>query len=322
MGGILGGSWVSSIVEGDRRPVQKPLSESSSRVRFGLFELDVETHELRREGTPVRLQAQPKQVLAYLVRNADRVVTRDELRKAVWGDQTFVDFERGLNFCISQIRSALADDASQPRYIRTFARQGYQFIASVESFERQPPRVAPGTRTLHRLRWPWAVALAAFSAIGISAGYLLRARPAPVPIVAVVRFDNEAGDPAITKLSDGLTDSVVERLTALSSGQYSVVGNAQILRLPRAERDLKTIETTLGADFIVLGQVQAHEGQIRILAHLIRMPGQTHVLVSRIDRDLTNPLDLEGEAAQKIGVDFSQHIAATSLTASPVPSTR
>src|SRR5437588_9675507 len=98
---------------------------AARKVRFGLYEFDLDTLELRRDGSALRLQAQPKQVLACLVANAGRAVTREELRRAVWGNETFVDFERGLNFCISQIRSALRDDAANPTYIQTIPKQGY-----------------------------------------------------------------------------------------------------------------------------------------------------------------------------------------------------
>src|SRR5262249_10892514 len=99
--------------------------------RFGLFEFDVEKLELRRQGSVVRLQSQPARVLACLIQNADRVVLREELRQAIWGSETFVDFERGLNFCIEQIRSALDDNSARPVYIRTLPKRGYQFIAPV-----------------------------------------------------------------------------------------------------------------------------------------------------------------------------------------------
>ena len=101
------------------------------RLRFGLYEFDPQTHELRREGALIHLQAQPAQVLACLLANAGEVVTRDELRQAVWGGETFVDFERGLNFCISQVRAALRDEAASPIYIQTVPKQGYRFLAPV-----------------------------------------------------------------------------------------------------------------------------------------------------------------------------------------------
>lgn len=289
-----------------------PLRMPQGRYRFGRFELDVESLDLARDGAPVHLQAQPKQVLAHLVRNADRTVSRDELRKTVWGDQTFVDFERGLNFCISQIRAALGDDAASPTYIRTFARQGYRFIAPVESVSTAPPAtVAAAPTTARRRTLLIAAAVVIMSAIPVVA-YFARSThpPKPVPIVAVMRFDNETGDAALTRFSDGLTDSFVERLTSVSDGRYAVIGNAQVLRLPRDQRDLVAIASSLRANYVILGQVQAYGGQTRVLAHLIHMPEQTHVWVTRMDRPLANPLDLEAEAAQKIADDFSRRLAA------------
>src|SRR5579862_4070409 len=94
----------------------------SGRYRFGLYEFDAATNELRREGALVRLQAQPAQVLACLIARAGHVVSREELREAIWHGDTFVDFDRGLNFCISQVRSALKDDSAEPIYIRTIPK--------------------------------------------------------------------------------------------------------------------------------------------------------------------------------------------------------
>jgi DNA-binding winged helix-turn-helix (wHTH) protein len=99
------------------------------RYRFGLFEFDDSQLVLRREQTVIRLQSQPARVVACLLSNREHIVSRDELRHCVWGDSTFVDFEGGVNFCIAQVRSALGDDPSSPRYIRTIPKLGYQFIA-------------------------------------------------------------------------------------------------------------------------------------------------------------------------------------------------
>ena len=303
-----------------------------ARFRFGLFELDAETLELRRDGTAVHLQAQPKQVLECLVRNADRTVSREELRKSVWGDQTFVDFERGLNFCISQIRSTLGDDAARPTYIRTFARQGYQFIAPVERLDS-----SAGSPTLQReggspFRPPLAqggghkklaaLAIVFLIAAGIAAGYLAKRRSAPVPIVAVMRFDNETDNTGMNRFTDDLTDNFVERLTSLSNGRYAVIGNAQVLRLPRDQRDMATIAANLRANFVILGQVQAYGDQTRILVHLIHMPEQTHVSVARLDRSLTNPLELEAQVAQEVADKFARRLATNPAGGSPATATR
>jgi TolB-like protein len=243
------------------------------------------------------------------VRNAGRTVAREELQKTIWGDGTFVDFDRGLNFCIAQIRSALGDDAANPLYVKTIARQGYQFIAPIEQLA--PAEAAPPqrTRSLRRVAFPVAAALAV-AAVALSVTIVVHGHvpTKPVPVIAVVRFDNETGDPALTRFSDALTDTFVERLTADSDDRYAVIGNAKILRAPRSERDLLAISRSLRATFIILGQVQASGAKTRILAHLIHMPEQTHVSVARLERTLEDPLAVEGDAAAKIAARFSRKL--------------
>jgi len=103
----------------------------SLKVRFGAFEADRSAGKLFKAGIPIKLQPQPFRVLLLLAEHSGQVVTRDEIQRHVWGDSTFVDFERGINFSINQIRAALCDTAEQPRYIETLPRVGYRFIASV-----------------------------------------------------------------------------------------------------------------------------------------------------------------------------------------------
>ena len=301
----------------------------SGCYRFGVFEFDAEKLELRRQGAAVHLQSQPARVLACLIQNSDRTVTREELRAAIWGNETFVDFERGLNFCISQIRSALGDDSARPIYIQTLPKRGYQFVAPVEFVSREvEPREnqasIPAAPSASRRGWVIAgVAVILLAAVGFAAAHFWRrgAVSGQQPIIAVVRFDNETENPATTRFSDGLTDNVVERLSALSNGKYEVIGNARILRGPREERDLNVIARELHAKYIVLGQIQADHDKTRILAHLIRMPEQTHVWVVRADgQTLNDPLSLETELAQHIGDQFSIRVSADAFqTASHPP---
>src|SRR5215510_7096208 len=256
---------------------------ASHCYRFGLFEFDVAQQALFREGTLLHLQAQPARVLACLLEHRDRIVSRDELRQVVWGNETYVEFGGSLNFCIAQIRSALGDDSSSPIYVRTVPKLGYQFIAPVEVLNSEteaPSRGTelPGARRQRSVLFG-GLALAVFSLLAFIAGYELRShqKPTSVPIIAVVRFDNETGNPDVTRFSDALTDNVVERLTTASNGRYAVIGNAQILRIPREQRDLTAVGTTLNAKYVVLGQVQPDGERTRILAHLIRLPEQTHI---------------------------------------------
>lgn len=289
---------------------------STTRFRFGIFEFDANARELRRDGRVVRLQSQPAQLLAFLLAHADEVVSRDDLQKAIWGNETFVDFERGLNFCIAQIRSALDDDPTSPRFIRTIPKRGYQFIAPVQRLDDSTakPESSPISRrrTIPRVAWVGgALLLLALSALG---GYWAHslAMTKRQPIVAVVRFDNETTDATMTRFADGLTDNVVEELTRLSGGRYAVIGNARILRLPRDQRDLSAIGASLHAAYIVLGQVQTAGAQTRVLAHLIRLPEQSHLWVSRTDGAFSDLLSSESAVAQRVGNQFSWRIISDS----------
>lgn len=204
---------------------------TSNCYRFGLFEFDVASRELRREGLLIRLQSQPAQVLACLIARSGQVISREELCDAVWGSETSVDFERGLNFCIAQIRSALGDDSVTPRFVRTIPKRGYQFIAPVE---RMPVPLADQSVTsrgrqesgfVKGIGWK-AIALscAVLMTVAACAGYWFRSSQGSKqpPIVAIVRFDNETGDASVDQFSDGLTDSLVEQLTSQSRQRYRV----------------------------------------------------------------------------------------------------
>lgn len=133
-----------------------------SPFRFGAFEVDPEAGELRKNGVFVRLPPQPFRLLLLLASRAGHVVTRDEIRKQLWGDDTFVDFDQGVNFSIRQIREALGDTADDSRYVQTVPRRGYKFLMHVESTVSTgagartpvpPPRRGMTDVNLHKALW-------------------------------------------------------------------------------------------------------------------------------------------------------------------------
>ena len=105
-------------------------ARSSGLVRFGLFEADLKSGELRKNGVKIRLPGQPFEVLALMLERPGEVVTREELQKRLWPDGTFVDFDHSVNNAINKIREALGDSAESPRFVETLARRGYRFIAA------------------------------------------------------------------------------------------------------------------------------------------------------------------------------------------------
>jgi len=299
----------------------------NGRARFGRFEFDAAAGVLTREGVPVRLQPQPARVLAILVAHAGEVVTRDALRQEVWSDGTFVDFERGLNFCIAQIRSALGDSADSPRFIETLPRRGYRFIAPV-SLESLGPAgtVSTGELTpddvrssatgnlLSMLAGPraasaeLAVALAeaahprsgrwrfaALIGLALVTAALVAGAGRAASIdrrvrIAVVPFDNETGMEEFDRIARGVADATVARLaTPERVAALSVIGNAAALHQPRAFRDLQRIGNELDADYIVLAQMKRDATGVRLIAHLIRVRDQSHLWAKTYDRSASPP---------------------------------
>ncbi len=116
-------------------------------LRFGVFELDVRTSELRKHGVKVRLQGKPLQVLQALIERPGEVVTREELQRRLWSSNVFVDFDNGLNTAANRLRIALGDSAENPRYIETLARIGYRFIAPIDVVEPTAPGGEPRPQT-------------------------------------------------------------------------------------------------------------------------------------------------------------------------------
>ena len=108
-------------------------------VRFGVFEADLVSGELRKNGTLIRLQEQPFQILALLLERPGELVTRDDLRSKLWSADTFVDFDHSLNTAVNKLREALGDVASNPRFVQTVARRGYRFIAPVQESAKPVP---------------------------------------------------------------------------------------------------------------------------------------------------------------------------------------
>src|SRR5262245_35145825 len=105
---------------------------ANDRVQFGPFVVDLHTHEVRKDGTRIRLIGQPFDILSVLLSKPGELVTREELRMRLWPGDTFVDFDHGLNAAVNKLRETLCDSADNPRFVETLPRRGYRFIAKVE----------------------------------------------------------------------------------------------------------------------------------------------------------------------------------------------
>lgn len=273
--------------------------------RFGVFEFESDSGELRKNGRAVAIEPQPAKALALLLSRAGDVVSREELRDAVWGADTHVDFDRGIAYVLSQIRSALGDSGDNPRFVQTIPRRGVRFVAPVASVAPVAPvapaePVAPASHVLQapppfpppprvpKSMLGKAVLIAGGVLLLIGGYYAQKARfeavaprLAPV-IIGVSIFDNETGLAQHDRLVAGLSDLVVERLTRLEPGRVAVIGNAAVLRQPRNIRNLKAVAENVKADYVLLGQLQQGENGLRFITHFIRLSDEAHLRANRL----------------------------------------
>jgi DNA-binding winged helix-turn-helix (wHTH) protein len=126
-------------------------TQPGQTIVFGEHELDLAAGQLRRLGRDLKLQPQPFKLLSLLVTRAGTVVTRDEIRRELWNEDTFVDFDQGMNFCIRQIREALRDDAERPMFVQTLPKRGYQFIAPTSVPRDSRPTPSSDTKLMRAL---------------------------------------------------------------------------------------------------------------------------------------------------------------------------
>jgi DNA-binding winged helix-turn-helix (wHTH) protein/TolB-like protein len=288
--------------------------------RFGAFEFDAAANVLRKNGRTLALEPQPGRALALLLERADEVISKEDLRRALWGDDTHVDFDRGLAYCLSQVRAALGDSGDNPRFVQTLPRRGYRFIAPVQRHvEATPsqsslpdPVKATPVGSPVRSRSSRVLVAAAIVSVAI-AGSLWwytrdRDQAASRQIVAVSVFDNETGLAEYDRLVSGLSDLVVTRLTALDPSRLGVVGNAAVLRQPRNIRNLKAVADGVKADYVILGQLQRAENGLRFITHFIRLDDETHLKANRIQMPDGNVSGLETAVVTEFERAVSEYV--------------
>ena len=275
--------------------------------RFGVFEFDDETKELRKNGRAAALEPQPAKALALLLSRAGDVVNREHLRDAVWGNDTHVDFDRGLAYCISQIRTAIGDSGDNPRFIQTIPKRGFKFIAPVTT--ASPPAAPPPADSRG---WVVGLAIAGLVALLLSVFAVLFVRyddPAEArAVIGVSVFDNETGQAEYDRPVAGLSDLVVEHLTKLDPERVAVIGNATVLRQPRNIRNLKAVAESIDADYILLGQLQRGESGLRFITHFIRLKDEAHLKANRLPVADATLAGLEAAVVEEFARAVREHV--------------
>jgi TolB-like protein/DNA-binding winged helix-turn-helix (wHTH) protein len=303
----------------------------SGRVRFGVFEVDLRSGELHKQGIKIKLHDQPFQVLAMLLEHSGELVTRGQLHQKLWPSDTFVDFDVGLNSAIKRLRDALGDSAETPRFIETLPRRGYRFIGQVT--EATPERASAHTNGVAAAAAPaatevareneqqtsnataaaqivvkrarvlhsnWWTALLAAAVLLIATGGLwwrLRVQPRQYAI-AVLPFKNLSTEPNSDYFSDGLTDEIIRDLSTIEGLQVKSRTSSFVFK--DKPRDVHDVGRQLGASLLLEGSVLRAGERLRINVDLVRVADDSTLWSQRYDRDLKDVFAVQEEISRSI----------------------
>jgi TolB-like protein/Flp pilus assembly protein TadD len=262
-------------------------ANSPPMLKFGPYLADFRAGELRKNGARIRMQEKPLRVLALLAGRQGQLVTREELKKRLWPDDTFVNFEAGLNTAVGKLRDALSDNAGKPRYIQTIPRRGYRFIATATLSETATD--------------------------GHMAHSSIPAEDSAVHSIAVLPFENLSHGASQDYLSDGMTDALI---TALSkAGRLRVISRTSVVLCQKAGKTLPVIARELGVEFIVEGSVLQIENRVRIAAQLIDGVRDEHVWAEKYDGDFSDMLLLLDRTALAVASAVAGRLQPTGALA-------
>jgi TolB-like protein/DNA-binding winged helix-turn-helix (wHTH) protein/Tfp pilus assembly protein PilF len=330
-------------------------SLTSNLYEFEEFRLDSQSRVLRRGGTNVPLTPKAFDVLLLLIQNTGRIVTKDELMKAVWPN-SFVE-ESNLTQTIFMVRKAL-DETADRRYILTVQGQGYRFLvpvteiansgaaieaAEIEATETEdhvPPSSAGGTPAFQLHSHPpratgWRSLVIASAAVALvlivaSTLWIWRSRQTAVEqtsrtMLAVLPFENFTGDPGQEYFSDGLTEEMISQLGDLNPSHLGVIARTSVMHYKHSQESIPQIGKDLGVQYVIEGSVRRDSERVRITAQLIQVKDQSHLWAREYDRDLGHLLELQAEIAREVAneIEFSlsgrRPIEAARKAAAPAP---
>jgi TolB-like protein len=235
-------------------------------IRFGVFELDPEAGELRKQGLKVKLQDQPLQILRILLESPGKVVTRRELQQRIWPSDTFVDFDQGLYNATKKLREVLGDSAENPRFIETLSRRGYRFIFPVYG-PAADARAASGTRLT-------------------------------LDSIAVLPFTSMSADPQDEFFADGVTEEVINALAQIQ--ELHVVARTSAFSFKGRYIDVRAVGSQLNVRTLLLGSVRRADTRLRVTAQLVNVENGYHIWSERYDRDLKDIFEIQDDIARSI----------------------
>jgi TolB-like protein/DNA-binding winged helix-turn-helix (wHTH) protein len=303
-------------------------------LHFGVFEVDLKTCELRKQGLRLKLAEQPFQVLVVLLERPGEIVTREEMRNRLWPGDTFVDFDHGLNNAVMRLREVLGDASENPRFVETIPRRGYRFIAPVagvaiqnadggdaesksdpasmlEVFARQEQPASPGTDSSLKSRQRAKLRLAVLAAaILIAAGIIaiglfrskrvdaLRSNQVQNKSLIVLPIENLSGDKDQDYFADGMTDDLIANLAKIRS--LRVISRSTAMAYKGTRKPLSQIANELNVDAVFEGTVLRVGNRVRITAELVQVSTDRHLWAETYESEMGDILALQNRVSSAI----------------------
>ena len=296
-----------------------PVGNATEIIRFSAFEVDLRAGELRKNGAKIKLQQQPFQILALMLQCPGQIVTREDLRRELWPQDTFVDFDHSLNAAIARLRDALGESADRPVFVETLARRGYRFncplLAPAPSPDAAPDGTSPDTTSLKPTRAPISRAfpvarIAAAAILGASllaAGALTWARfssryfpeaPPHIQSIAVLPLENLSHEADQDYFSDGMTSAIISSVSTVRP--LRVISRTSTARYKGTRKSLPEIAKELHVDAVIEGSVLRAGDRVRIDVELIEAATDKQLWSESYERPLGDVLKLHSELAQAI----------------------
>ena len=339
---MLTSKFDNTSVDANRLPIHDPNPQISStarprRLRFGTFELDSASGELRStnmldRNQTIVLREQVFQVLLMLLEHEGEIVTREEIKNRLWADHTVVDFDRSINATIKLLRRALRDTADNPRYIETLASRGYRLATPVEYPESPADTVLEKDRAQReqaatpmsegaprsRRVWWWASAVGLASAvIFVSVGYMswrhFRATEPPRSqkiMLAVLPFENLTGDPNKEYLADGLTEETISQLGRLNPKQLGVIARTSVMGYKHKSERLDQIGRDLSVQYVLENSLRGSGEHVRITTQLLQVKDQSHLWSQDYDYSPKDILKVEEDVAKAVARETQLHLTS------------
>ena len=274
---------------------------------FGDFEVDLRLGELRRHGTRVPLQEQPFQVLAVLLQRPRELVRREELRRQVWPEDTFVEFDHALNTAIKKIRIALGDCADSPRYVETIPKRGYRFIADVHATQELPATFeVEATRDQHASGWKSSskriatltlLLLVSFAAV---LGWRWRSAAEKPIVLAVLPLEDWSEGAHQGLVCDGIMQELITQSAKIEPSRLAIAPSAASLQYRQTTKSVAEVAHELHADYLLHGNLRGSGRQLRVSIELIRVSDESRVWGDDFNREVGDSLALETEIAAAI----------------------